>query len=663
MTEKEKDFKESIIKLTNMLNGSSNEYYNGKEPTLTDEEFDSMLEQLKSLEKETDFYLDNSPTRTVGYPVLEGAKKQKLPKKMLSLDKFNNDFEKLYKWTKGLSTMATLKLDGLSCMIVYKKGQLVGAFTRGDGTVGTDVTEMIKTLPSVPYNLTTKEDVIVVGEAIIRQDKFDLINSKRKKEEQFSTARNLASGTIQSFDTKLGKDRYLEFVAFDIVDGSLTTTPIPKIKTQLDKLLNLKRNYFTTVPFAVLPKDVSQIAMENAIYELLSIAKEKHFPIDGIVVSYLDTEVRNKCKPTSKDQTHSIAFKFKDEEVETTIIDIEMNLSRTGTITPIAVFKTIKLDNTDVSRASLHNISQLRRLEIGIGDRVLVKKANQIIPQISVNLTKSDSYELIEECPSCKQPIEICRSEEGVITLQCHNPICPKQQLQKINHFLSKDALDISGLSEKTLDKLMSFGEIETLYDIFELPKKKEELIKKQYPSLGKKSVTNMCEAIENGSQTSLNRFLIGLGLEGVGKKTARDIVEKYPTIQQILQLSVSDLQKIQGIDTMATIIMEDIDRNKEHIEKLLQYITFNEENVEDKSNQLEGLVFVFTGSTEAFKNRKEVEEFVAKNGGKLTGSVSKKTNYLICNSVETSSKYKKAQELGIPIITDAELKEMVSNK
>ena len=646
-----------IVNLTNILNESANKYYNGEVPTLSDVEYDALLNKLESLENEVGMQLGNSPTKRVGYAVLSSIPKKVLPRKMLSLDKIKNDVESVIKWTKGRRFVMSLKMDGLSCMLEYVDGVLVGCYTRGNGIEGSDVTEMVKSLPSVPNRLKNGKSVLVIGEVIIRKSSFERINSERAKngEDEFANPRNLASGTLLSLDTALGRKRGLEFIAFDVY-GDMSGDIITTCKCQQDKLFNLETSGFNVVPYIV---EDDKTNIEGNISSLETIAYNNGYPIDGIVFAYDSEEVRANCKPTDKFPTHSIAYKFKDEYEETILRDIEWSMSRNGTLTPVAIFDAVELDGTEVSRANVHNISIMRALELGIGDVVRVVKANQIIPQIIENSTKSNNYELPTKCPYCGGELAI--EGDNSLELICGNENCTEQQLLKINHFLSKEALNTKGVSEKILKKLMSFGEISNLYDVLALPQKREHLIKKNYPTLGRKTINNICDAIESTSTTTLDRFLIGLGIDGVGKKVAKDIVKKYPTVYDLhTSLSITGLKSIEGIDSTAESIYRGFKENFEHINKILTYITIEEVSQETAGSSLDGKVFVFTGKTSEFKNRKEVEEFIVANGGKMSGSVSSKTSFLICNAVETSSKYKKAQELGIEIITDTQLKEMV---
>lgn len=647
-----------IVRLTNVLNESANRYYNGLQPLLSDVEYDNLLNRLEELEKETGIQLGNSPTKRVGFTVLDSIPKKVLPRKMASLDKIKNDIKKVIGWIKGYKVIMSLKMDGLSCMLEYVDGVLVGCYTRGNGIEGSDVTEMVKSLPSVPNRIEEKGNILVIGEVIIRNSNFNKVNKARESEgfEKFANSRNLASGTLLSLDTSLGRKRGLEFVSFDFYDGDRSVEYSQEVK--MGMMIDFG---FNIAPYVVPYIDGrSEDVLNTYIDNLKEFATDKGYPIDGIVFSYDEYAVREKCKPTDKYPTHSIAFKFEDEYEETIVRDIEWSMSRNGVLTPVAVFDTVELDGTDVSRANVHNVSMLRALELGIGDTVKVVKANQIIPQIIENETKSNSYEYPLTCPYCGEFTKLVGKYS--LELTCSNNECGERQILQINHFLSKEALNAKGVSEKIIKKLMSFGEVKNLYDVLTLPEKREHLIKKNYPTLGRKTINNICDAIETACNTTLDRFLIGLGIDGVGKKVAKDIVKKYPTMNDLYtSLSIAGLKSIEGIDSTAESIYSGLKENFEHINKLLTYITIEETTQKSNgSSSLDGKTFVFTGKTNAFKNRKEVEEFIVANGGKMSGSVSSKTSFLICNAVETSSKYKKAQELGIDIITDSQLKEMV---
>jgi len=649
-----------IIELTTVLNENANLYYNGKTPMLSDSTYDILLDNLKGLEEQASFQLPNSPNKRIGYTVLDSIPKKTLPRKMLSLDKVKNDTSKIVNWIKGQPAILSLKLDGLSCMLEYKEGELIGCYTRGNGTIGSDVTDMVKTLTSVPSYLKNKDTVLITGEIIINQNDFYNINSNRKENDlsTFANARNLASGTLLSLDTKLGRDRRLQFVAFDVVQGNLSGKTQNECKTQNDKMQNLKYQGFSVVRYDLLNGYETVIDISNLIEQQKESAEQEGFPYDGMVMTYGNLDYRNSCKPTDRFPTHSIAYKFDDEYAETVLRDIEWSISRNGILTPVAIFDTVELEGTEVSQASVHNVSILRALELGIGDTIKVIKANQIIPQIMENMTKSDTYELPNECPECGSDVLI--TGDNTLLAKCTNKICSGRQRLEIVHFLSKEALDIKGVSEKIIERLISVGEVKTIYDVLELPQRREELIKKNYPSMGVKTINNITRSIEEGSKTTLDRLLIGLGLEGVGRRVAKDIAIKYQTVDELFNATIDGFKTINGIDSTARSIYNSIQANREHIEKLLEYITFDQQDTVNLSNKLEGLIFVFTGKTKEFVNRKEVEKFIIDNGGKMAGSVSSKTNYLICNGVESSSKYKKAEELNIPIITDTQLTEMI---
>ena len=649
---------EKVVSLVNILNKSANEYYNNLTPSLTDAEYDNMLERLAELEEKTGIQLANSPVRRVGFEVLNTIPKKVLPRKMLSLDKVKDDYKKLYTWISGKtrlikekSCILTLKLDGLSCMLEYKDGKLIGCYTRGNGTEGSDVTEMVKTLPTVP-NYIDNFTGLVIGEVIIRESNFKKVNKSQEEKEldTFANSRNLAAGTLLSLDTKLGRERGLEFIGFDLF------TENEDFELQEQKLLYLKEVLGFNIPNYSTIETNNIEDIEYKITTLRSLANIEGLPIDGIVIGLNSVPDREKCGTTSKFPLSSIAFKFEDEYEMTTIRDIEMSMSRTGTLTPVAIFDTIILDGTEVSRASLHNISILRGHEIGIGDQVKVFKANQIIPQITENLTKSDTYELPTECPYCGSELRL----EGKTSLElvCNNEYCSEQQVLKINHMLSKNALDIKGISEQAIRKLMSLGEIENIYDLLDLPSKREKLIKANYPSFGRKSINNMCDSIEKGRVTTLDRFLVGLGIPNVGSKTARDISEKFKTIENVLNMDKNSLVSIRGIGECANNIVKDVQSNKNYINSLLEYIKIEIDNKTPKhGNNLKNIRFCITGKLVIFKKRSELEEFIINKGGKIVSSISSNTDYLVNNDPESnSSKNKKAKQQNIKIISEREL-------
>lgn len=636
--------------LVHTLNKYANAYYNGT-PIATDEEYDKMYETLKQLEKETGYKLANSPIDKVGFEVQDSVEKVQHVYPMLSLKKIHS-IEEIKDFAQNHECIMSLKEDGLTIRLTYQNGKLIKAETRGDGNIGSDITYNIKAFQNVPFEVQYKEDFIIDGEAIITDKDFKLVNEGLDK--PFALQRSLASGSVALLDPEVTKTRRLTFIAWKIVSGY-------KEKTYLENFEFLKNLGFLVVPHVFL--DINHI--EDDINILKDKAKEVGHPIDGIVITYNDIDYGDSLGKTEHHFNNGVAYKFEDEVVETVLTDIEWSMGRTGDLTPVAIFNPVIIDGTEVTRASCHNLTYLKNMCLGIGDKIGVYKANMIIPQIRINYTNSSNFNVPILCPYCNHFLKINKDNETEV-LHCSNDDCSGKLLGKITHYVSKPAMNIDGISENTIKTLINMDIIHNYKDLYYLESYKEELMELQ--GYGPKKVTKMLEAIEKSRECKLENFLISLGIHLIGKSASKIISKQCNgdiNILHSLMKNGYDWTNHDGFGKeMAQSFYDFWVTNIAMIKELAQELKFividHEKNVEKKGNSLNDKTFCITGSLIEFKNREECENYIVSNGGKIVSGVTKKTNYLICNEASTSSKYKKAQDLKIHIITEIELKDMI---
>ncbi|MCI6855341.1 MAG: NAD-dependent DNA ligase LigA [Firmicutes bacterium] len=628
-----------------LLNQASKAYYQESREIMPNHEYDRLYDMLEALEKETGVTLSKSPTTRVGYEVLSDLPKEKHPQKMLSLDK-TKDVEQLKSWLGDQEGVMSWKLDGLTIVLTYEEGKLVKAVTRGNGEVGEVITANARAFSNLPVSIPFKERLVLRGEAVISYPDFEKINETITDEgAKYKNPRNLCSGSVRQLNSAVTAERHVRFYAFALV--SAEGMEFAKRTEQFE--------WLAAQGFAVVQhRRVTASNLEVTVRRFADEILDNINPSDGLVLSFDDIAYGQSLGTTAKFPRDSIAFKWRDEIKETTLEEIEWSASRTGLINPVAIFEPVELEGTTVSRASVHNISVMRELRLGIGDRIKVYKANMIIPQIAENLTGSNSVEIPSECPVCGSHTQI-HNENGVQTLMCPNPECLAKQIKSFTHFVSRDAMNIEGLSEMTIEKLIARGMIKELADLFHVEKYRDEIVDME--GFGEKSFANLKNSIEKARNTTVQRFLYSLGIPNIGTANARIIAQHcHNSWQRVQNLSKEELMTIDGIgEVMADAFVGFFaDPAKAHIVgDLLKEIHLDEE-FEAGGTAFEGITFVITGSLKHYENREALKAEIEKQGGKVAGSVSAKTGYLINNDLlSQSGKNKKAKELGIKIIDE----------
>jgi DNA ligase (NAD+) len=643
-----------IKQLIESLNRASKAYYQEDREIISNLEYDQMYDQLVALEKESGVVLSNSPTRKVGYELLSSLPKERHISPMLSLDK-TKEIEMLVAFLKDQKGLLSWKLDGLTIVLTYRDGALFKAVTRGNGDVGEVITNNARVFQNIPAVIPYKEELIIRGEAVIKYSDFEKINEDLPAEKQYKNPRNLCSGTVRQLNNEITARRNVNFFAFQIVQAEAVTSIDSKYE-QLMWLQGLGFEFVETVK-------VTASTLEKSVNEFKANIVSRDVASDGLVLTYDSITYSNSLGTTSKFPKHSLAFKWMDEEKSTRLIEVEWSASRTGLINPVAIFEPVELEGTTVSRASLHNISILEELELGQQDEVLVYKANMIIPQIADNLTRSHNILIPTSCPVCNEPTMI-KQDNGVKALYCTNPQCQAKQIKQFTHFVSRDAMNIENLSEATIEKFINKGFIKSLPDIFTIEKDKEAII--TMDGFGEKSYERLIKSIKKSSQVNLHNFIYGLGILNVGLANAKLLCKSYHyDLEQIMTATEADLMAIEGFGEVIAKAVVDYFKDETHIEMvnaLKQFITFNEIATNHLIQKLDGLTFVITGSLEKYENRNALKDKIESLGGKVTGSVTKKTNYLINNDLlSTSSKNKKANELGISIINEETFETIIS--
>lgn len=639
-----------------VLNEASKAYYQENREVMSNFEYDKLYDELEEMEKSTGIVLSNSPTIHVGYELLSNLPKERHEKVMLSLDK-TKEVSVLKDWLGSKDGILSWKLDGLTIVMTYDDGKLVKAVTRGSGEIGEVITNNAKVFANVPVSIAHKGSLILRGEAVISYADFEKINNEiPDADSKYKNPRNLCSGSVRQLNNKITAERNVRFNAFSLVKADNVDFKNSR-SAQLDWLKSLG---FSVVEY----KKVISTDIEETVQWFEEHIAENDLPSDGLVLMYDDISYGESLGTTAKFPRDSIAFKWRDEIKETTLLEIEWSASRTGLINPIAIFEPVELEGTTVSRASVHNLSIMESLELGIGDTINVYKANMIIPQISDNLTRSRNIEIPHSCPVCGGETKV-RNENDIKTLYCMNDDCLAKQIKSFTHFVSRDALNIEGLSEATLEKLIAKGLVKELADIFHVEKYKDEIT--QMEGFGEKSFNNLVASVNKSRRTTAARLLYSMGIPNVGLSNAKIISRKFNNNWSKIESAVfEDLIEINGIgDVMANGYVKFFNDEKKKIiiEDVLKEVEF-EENQEATSEQIfENINFVITGSVEQFKNRDELKEEIEKRGGKVTGSVTSKTNFLINNdNLSPSSKNKKAKELGISIITENQFAQWLNN-
>lgn len=648
-----------IKNLVLKLNKYRDAYYNKNISFVSDYEYDKLLEKLKQLEESTGIILSNSPTQSVGFEVKSQLQKVIHNHPMLSLNK-TKSIQDLVSFLGDKRGIMMLKLDGLTVSLHYSKGKLVSAETRGNGEIGEDIFHNAKVFENIPLQIDFMDELTVDGEAIITYDDFESINAELSEDNKYKNPRNLVSGSVRQLDSRIVKDRHIKFIGWKLVEGSHENSFI----NRLDILSELG---FETVPYDEICKYDSTDDYERYIYDLKNLAKDIKYPIDGMVLGYDDVAYSETLGTTSHHPKSQIAFKFYDEEVETVLKNVEFTMGKTGVLTPIAVFEPVEIDGTTVERASLHNISIMKELELSYDDTITVYKSNQIIPQVQDNLDRCLDNLCVPpaRCPICGGRTEIIKDNDTEILI-CTNPNCKGKLLGKLSHFVSKNAMNIDGLSEATLAKFIEKGYVKSFIDLYELKINfYDDIVSLE--GFSKKSTDKLMAAIEKSKYTTLDRFIYALCIPLIGKSASK-IISKYfnGSFELFSKYGWNFDYKI--LDdfgyAMNQSITEYLKKNIKKVRELATYMTFKQPNTKKNSDSeidLSGKVFVITGSLENFANRDEAKKKIESLGGKVTGSVSKKTNYLVNNDINsTSDKNKKAKKFGVPIITENQLLEMI---
>lgn len=645
--------RERMKELIGRLQEAAKAYYQENREIMSNLEYDRLYDELQKLEAETGVVLAGSPSLTVGYEAVDELPKEAHERPMLSLDK-TKDKEALKNFIGSQKTLLSWKLDGLTIVLTYRGGELDKAVTRGNGVIGEVVTNNARVFVNLPLKVPYQGELILRGEALITYSDFEEINRMiPEAEARYKNPRNLCSGSVRQLDNRITAARKVRFYAFGLVKADGVD-----FKNSREKQMEwLKGQGFETVPYhMVTAKDVDR---EIAWFEQQIVHND--FPSDGLVALYDDIAYGDSLGSTSKFPRNSYAFKWADEIRQTRLLEIEWSPSRTGLINPIAVFEPVELEGTTVSRASVHNISILKELELGAGDEISVYKANMIIPQIAENITRSGFKDLPECCPACGEKTRIQKDRE-VEVLCCPNPDCPAKAIKSFTLFVSRDALNIDGLSEATLEKWIGRGFLHDFADIFELGRYRKEIVSME--GFGEKSFENLMESIEKARHTTLPRLIYGLGIPNVGAANAKLLCRRFGyDLQRIEMAKEEELCEIEGVgEVIAKAVTSYFSRpkNREILEHLKKHLLL-EKPQEEAAQSLSGKTFVITGNVRHFKNRSQLKAEIEKYGGKVTGSVSKKTDYLINNDKTSSSaKNQKAQELGVAVISEEDFLEML---
>lgn len=638
--------------LVALLNKAAKAYYQEDREIMSNLEYDALYDELAALEEKTGIILAGSPTQSVGYVSVDELPKEAHPSPMLSLDK-TKDADVLAAFAGDHKTLLSWKMDGLTIVLTYENGTLSKAVTRGNGTIGEVVTNNARVFDNLPLKIAFKGTLTLRGEAIITYSDFDKINNEIEDvESKYKNPRNLCSGSVRQLNNEITAKRHVRFYAFSLVHAE----GVDFENSNEKKLLWLKDQGFEIVEYKI----VTQSSLPRAIQYFSEQVSQNDFPSDGLVALYDNIQYGESLGRTSKFPRNAMAFKWADEIRETHLLEMEWSPSRTGLINPVAIFEPVELEGTTVSRASVHNISIVKSLALGIGDCITVYKANMIIPQIAENLTRSNNLIIPDTCPVCGGTAKILNIN-NVETLNCMNPDCQAKKIKSFTHFVSRDALNIDGLSEATLEKFIASGFIHDFSDLFSLDRYKTEII--QMEGFGEKSYENLINSVKKATHTTLPRFIYSLGILNIGLANAKVLCKEFDhNFDRLRKATAEELSSIEGIGPVIAQTFVDYFQSEVHnkvVDELLTILTFEApQNTSDQS--LAGKVFVITGSLNHYTNRNGLKSFIESKGGKVTGSISAKTSYLINNDITSgSSKNKKARELGIPILSEEDFIEM----
>ena len=647
---------ESSIKkmkeLGEKLREASRAYYQEDREIMSNVEYDALYDTLSALEKETGIVLADSPTVNVGYEAVEQLPKEEHERPMLSLDK-TKEREALREFIGEHPTLLSWKLDGLTIVLTYENGELIKAVTRGNGIVGEVITNNARVFKNIPLKISFKGRLVLRGEAIITYSDFEKINETiGDADAKYKNPRNLCSGSVRQLNNEITAKRNVRFYAFSLVSAE----GVDFRNSREVQFRWLNEQGFEVVEY----RKVTAETLDEAMDYFAEAVTTNDFPSDGLVALYDDIAYGESLGTTAKFPRNAMAFKWADEMRDTRLLEIEWSPSRTGLINPVAIFEPVELEGTTVSRASVHNISIMKELKLGIGDTIRVYKANMIIPQIAENLTGSGNAPIPHTCPACGQET-VVKKENDVECLFCVNPECPAKKIKSFGLFTSRDAMNIDGLSEATLEKFIARGFIHDFGDIFEISRYKDEIVEME--GFGQKSYDNLMESLERAKETTLPRVIYSLGIANIGLANAKVICRHFDN--DLDRIRHASLEEVSDIDTIGPVIAgnlvayfrdEDNDRRLDH---LMSFLHIQEDS--PKQEQIfEEMNFVITGSLVHFGNRSEAKELIESLGGKVTGSVTKKTNYLINNDIQSnSSKNKKARELGIPILSEEDFRKL----
>ena len=647
---------ERMKELIPVLQKAGKAYYQEDREIMSNFEYDKLYDELETLERETGITLAGSPTVSVGYEALEELPKEAHETPMLSLDK-TKDVEALRAFIGDRKTLLSWKLDGLTIVLTYGDGKLQKAVTRGNGVVGEVITNNARVFKNIPLQISFKGNLVLRGEAIITYSDFKKINEEIEDvDAKYKNPRNLCSGSVRQLNNEITARRNVHFYAFSLVRAQ----GVDFRNSREQQFLWLKDQGFDVVEYRMVTRDTLDEAMEYFSGQVV----KNDFPSDGLVALYDDIAYGDSLGTTAKFPRNSYAFKWKDEVRETTLKEIEWSPSRTGLINPVAIFEPVELEGTTVSRASVHNISIMKELQLGIGDKIQVYKANMIIPQIAENLTRSGNLEIPDTCPVCGKEARVLKTNE-VESLYCMNPDCQAKKIKSFTLFVSRDAMNIDGLSEATLEKFILKGFIKDFGDIFEIGRYREEIV--NMDGFGEKSFDNLMASLERARHTTLPRLLYSLGIANIGLANAKVICKEFDyDMEKMIHATGEEISSIEGIGPVIAQSYTAYFADEENMRKLRHLLSHLELEAVKQENRLtlEGKQFVITGSVEHFANRAQLKEYIEQRGGKVTGSVTSKTDYLINNDVTSnSSKNKKARELEIPILSEEDFLHMAEEE
>jgi len=637
--------------LINILNEASYEYYKNSNPIMSDYEYDKLYDELVLLEKDLNMTLSNSPTITIEPEVISSLEQVEHVSPMLSLSK-TKDISDLESFLDDKEGLLSWKLDGLTIVLTYDNGELVSGVTRGNGVIGEVVTKNVKQFKNIPLSISYKKKLVLRGEAVIKYSDFEKMNEELDDNLKYKNPRNLCSGSVRQLDSSVTKNRNVNCVIFSLIS----------IEDKTFKLKIEEYDFLESLGFEVVDRvSVNKDNIENAVLDFKEKVKTYDIPSDGLVLTYDDKEYGNSLGTTAKFPRHSIAFKWKDETATTKLTSIDWMVSRTGLINPVAVFNPVELEGTIVSRASLHNVSIMRGLKLGIGDEISVYKANMIIPQVLENFTNSNNIIIPNSCPVCGESTSIVTNGD-VEYLYCINDFCVAKLIKRLSLFVSRNAMNIDGLSDAILTKFIDEGIIKTYVDLYRLSDYKESII--NFEGFGEKSYDNLINSINKSKKVKLANFIYALGISDIGLSRAKLICKKYNNdFSKIRYLTIEELSEIDGLGDIIALKWVNTFKNEEFInelEELLPYIEFTDAK-NNTNNILNDKIFVITGSLETFNNRDELVEFIENNGGKVVKAISNNVDYLINNDINsTSSKNKKAKELNISIISEEEFMNLI---